>query len=47
MQNTWLLSNAVGAAMPEGFLVIIVNFSGAALSTGCVVGVKPITNTVA
>lgn len=47
MQNTWLLSSVFGQSIPEGFLIIIVNFSGAALSTGCVVGVKPITNTVA
>lgn len=46
MQKTMLLSSIYGPSMPEGFLVVIVNFSGAALSTLCVVGVKPITNTV-
>lgn len=44
--NTWLLSSAFGPSVPEGFLIVIVNSSGAALSTGCVVGIKPINNTV-
>lgn len=44
--NTWLLSSAFGQSIPEGFLIVIVNYSGAALSTGCVVGTKPISNTV-
>jgi hypothetical protein len=46
VENTWLLSSAFGQSIPEGFLIVIVNYSGAALSTGCVVGVKPINNTV-
>lgn len=46
-QGVFNVSNAVGNSMPQGFLVIIVNFSGAALSTGCVVEVMPINNTVA
>ena len=33
--------------MPDGFSIIIVNYSGAALSTGCVVAYRPITETVA
>lgn len=47
VQNTWLLSSVFGQSIPEGFLIVVVNYSGAALSTGCVVGFKPITNTVA
>jgi len=46
VQKSMLLSNAFGNSMPDGFLIIIVNFSGAALSTGCVVEVKPITQTI-
>ena len=45
-QSVFNLSNAVGQSMPEGFLVVIVNYSGAALSTGCVVEVTPITQTI-
>ncbi len=41
------LSQFVGSSMPDGFSIIIVNFSGAALSTGCVVAYRTIgyTNT--
>lgn len=46
-QGVFSLSNATGPSIPHGFLVIIVNFSGAALSTSCVVNVCPITQTVA
>lgn len=46
-QGVFNVSNAVGNSMPQGFLVIIVNFSGAALSTGCVVEVMPVNQTVA
>lgn len=46
-QGVFNLSSAVGQSMPQGFLIIIVNYSGAALSTGCVVETMPITNTVA
>lgn len=34
------------ATMPDGFSIIIVNYSGAALSTGCVVAYRAITATV-
>lgn len=34
-------------AMPDGFSLIIVDYSGAALSTGCVVSYRAITQTVA
>ena len=41
------LSNAVGSSMPDGFSIIILNYSGAALATACVVATRDITNTVA
>jgi len=47
MQRTFLLSSAVGQSMPDGFVIIIINNSGAALSTGCVVAYRSITQTVA
>lgn len=47
MQGGFLLSNAVGQSMPDGFSIIIINFTGAALSTSCVVAYRSITNTVA
>lgn len=46
VQGSFLMSNAVGQSMPDGFLIIIVNFSGAALSTSCVVAYRSITQTV-
>lgn len=45
-QGVFNLSGGVGQSMPHGFLVIIVNYSGAALSTGCVVNVCPIKQTI-
>ena len=45
VQGNFLLSNAVGQFMPEGFSIIIINFSGAALSTSCVVSYEAITET--
>jgi hypothetical protein len=33
--------------MPDGFSLVIVNYTGAALSTGCVVAYRAITQTVA
>jgi hypothetical protein len=47
MQGNFLLSNAVGQSMPDGFIIIIVNYTGAALYTGCVVSTRDITQTVA
>lgn len=47
MQGSFNLSNAVGKSMPDGFSIIIVNFTGAALSTSCVVAYRSITNSVA
>ena len=46
MQGEFLLSSAVGQNMPDGFSIIIENYSGAALSTACVVAVRPITETL-
>ena len=42
LQSVFKLSNAVGSAMPDGFSIMIFNYSGAALATGCVVGYKAI-----
>ena len=47
VQGSFNISNAVGQSMPDGFLIIITNFSGAALSTSCVVAYRAITQTVA
>lgn len=47
IQATIFASWAFGQNMPDGFSIIIVNYSGAALSTGCVVAYRAITNTVA
>jgi hypothetical protein len=47
IQGVAMLSDAMGQTMPDGFSIIIVNYSGAALSTGCVVAYRAITNTVA
>jgi hypothetical protein len=46
MQGWFNLSDAVGLSMPDGFSIVIKNFAGAALGTGCVVAYRPI-NTVA
>jgi len=46
VQDTFLLSNCFGSRMPDGFSIIIINFSGAALSTGCVVDYSPINDTL-
>lgn len=37
MQKSFLLSNCFGNMIPDGFSIIIINFTGAALSTSCVV----------
>ena len=47
VQDTFLLSNCFGNSIPDGFSIIITNFSGAALSTGCIVDYSPITFTIA
>lgn len=47
MQGSFMLSSIFGNTMPDGFIIIIVNYTGAALSTGCIVDVTPITLTVA
>lgn len=47
VQDTFTLSSVFGNSMPDGFSIIIVNYSGAALSTGCIVDYTAITQTVA
>lgn len=47
MQGLFNLSNAVGNTMPDGFSIIIINYTGAALSTSCVVAYRAITETIA
>lgn len=44
VQDVFLLSNAFGARMPDGFSIFIKNFSGAALSTGCIVDITPLND---
>lgn len=44
-QGSFLLSSALGQSMPDGFSIIIVNFSGAALSTSCVVAYRALNIT--
>lgn len=46
VQDTFLLSNCFGQSIPDGFSIIITNYSGAALSTGCIVDYTPITYTI-
>lgn len=47
MQGSFNLSNAVGISIPDGFSIIIINYTGAALSTSCVVAYRSITETIA
>lgn len=46
VQDTFLISNCMGNRMFDGWSVIIINFSGAALSTACVVDYTPINDTL-
>jgi len=46
VQGVFNLSSAVGQSMPDGFSIIIVNYSGAALSTSCVVSYKTLAQTL-
>lgn len=43
VQDTFMISNCIGT-LPHGWSVIITNFSGAALSTGCIVEYVPVNN---
>lgn len=45
VQDTFMLSNAFGSNLPDGFSIVIINFSGAALSTGCIVDYTPLNKT--
>ena len=40
------LSNAFGQSMPDGFSLLIENFSGATLASACVVAIRAITQTI-
>lgn len=44
VQDTFLLSNCFGNRMPDAFSIIIINFSGAALSTSCIVDYSPLND---
>lgn len=47
LQDTFHLSNAVGPYLPDGFIIIILNYSGAALSaTGNSISIKAIKQTI-
>lgn len=46
VQGSFNLSSAVGQSMPDGFSIIVVNFSGAALSTACVVAYRLLGETL-
>ncbi|HEX9060851.1 MAG TPA: hypothetical protein VF941_11785 [Clostridia bacterium] len=45
MQGVFNISNAVGQFMPDGWSIIIINFTGAALATGCVVSYRALNIT--
>ena len=47
MQGEFNLSSVFGNTMPDAFSIIIINYTGAALSTSCVVAIRPITETIA
>jgi len=44
VQDTFLLSNSFGSTIPDGFSFCVINFSGAALSTGCILDISPLNN---
>ena len=46
MQGMWDLSTIM-PVMPDGFSIIIINNTGAALATGCIVAYRPITIAIA
>jgi hypothetical protein len=46
LQKSVRLSSIYGQSMPPGFSIIIINNTGAALGTGCVVEYQTINNTV-
>lgn len=43
-QDVFLLSNCFGNRMPDGFSFCVINFSGATLSTGCILDITPIND---
>lgn len=46
VQDTFLLSNAFGGTVPDGFSIFVLNYSGAALSTGCICDITPINQQI-
>jgi hypothetical protein len=42
--DTFLLSNCFGSRLPDAWQIVIENFSGNALSTGCIVQYSPIND---
>lgn len=44
-QGSFNLSNAVGGSMPDGFILVLKNASGAAYVTGCIVATRSIALT--
>ena len=44
LQDTFLLSNCFGNRMPDGFSFCVINYSGAALGTGCILDITPIND---
>lgn len=44
VQDSFLLSNVFGNNLPQAWSLVIINFSGAALSTGCIVSYSPINS---
>lgn len=45
MQKTFMLLPLFGSFLPDGFGIVIVNFTGAALATGCIVDYRAISET--
>lgn len=43
-QGIFLLSNAFGNMLPDAFSFCVINFSGAALSTSCILDITPLNN---
>lgn len=46
MRGLFNLCPSVGSDPPDGWSLVIINFTGAALATGCVVSYRALTNTI-
>lgn len=47
LQDTFLISNAFGNMVPDGFSIIVINFTGSAVSSsGNIVAYTPLKNTI-